>query len=255
MIERFDNKRGGAIARGEAIDRCGRRAQGRGPRPHPEAELWKAAGHASGAPRPRVAAERSVRPYHVVGSQVGAVDKDTLAAIYRALWKAIAERGFRRLEAQIVQGIGYTEVPVTVMLGDAIAATALLAEGRDHFFVRFFDGDEAHRVGTGIAGPFELAPAVAQPIDSATLAKLYRAMNDAAARGEMENLNGQLMQDIGYTPIQVSVPLGEEPVTATALLSTPGHDHFFVRFYSDDDPNKVGTGLAGPFTLDGHTFA
>jgi hypothetical protein len=216
-----------------------------------QAELPACAGYKTGAPQRRVAAEKSVRPHQLVGDRIGAVDKEMLASIYRGIWRALETGGMNRLDGQLAQDIGYTRVPVTVMMGDAIQATALLSEGRDHFFVRFYEDDDKYRVGTGIAGPFPIAGTQRPPaIDAATLAKLYRVMNDAAARGEMENLNGQLMQDIGYTPLEVSVPLGEEPVTATALISTPGSDHFFVRFYEENDPNRIGTGLAGPFDIE-----
>jgi hypothetical protein len=221
------------------------------PRRSPQAELPQSAGFASGAPQGRVPAEKSVRPYQLLGAKVGEVDKDTLAALYRSIWAALDTGKMNDLNGQLAQDIGYTAVPVTVMMGDAIQATALLSEGRDHFLIRFYEENDPHKIGTGLAGPFPIV-AVHQPppVDAKTLAKLYQVMNAAAARGEMNALDGQLMQDIGYTKLEVSVPLGEEPVSATALLASPGRDHFFVRFYEDDDPHKIGTGLAGPFYLE-----
>src|SRR5688572_30829209 len=97
----------------------------------PQAQLPKSAGYASGAPQGRVPAENSVRPYQLIGSKVGEVDKEMLAALYRSIWAALDTGKMNDLNGQLAQDIGYTSVPVTVMMGDAIQATALLSEGRD----------------------------------------------------------------------------------------------------------------------------
>lgn len=212
--------------------------------------LGASAGYRSGAPAPRVSAEKALRPYQIAETLTHAVDSDTMAAIYRTIWRAFEIGGFKHLEATPRSDVTYRSVPVTWSAPDEIQATVLLAEDESHMLVRFYEEGDSHRIGTGIAGPFALTlgdgPLV---LDAATLTRLYKVMNAAAAAGAMNNLNGQLMQDIGYAPIDVSVPLGEEPVGATALVST-GFDHFFIRFYEENDPHRIGTGLAGPFLLD-----